>query len=139
MAAPAPARATVPARVPTGASVRSPVATLFPDDPIPALGEASLPGVRPVVSVSTAPAMSARSSSRRESRKDITAGEEATSGGTPLASRRPGLADVGFHACLLFDAPVPATAGLGISVLTVVVTREEQLVWRHGHTEAIWT
>jgi len=69
--------------------------------------------------------MSARSSSRRDSSKDITAGEEATSGGTPLASRRPGLAGFGVHSCLPLDVPVPATAGLGISVLTVVVTREE--------------
>jgi len=69
--------------------------------------------------------MSARSSSRRDSRKDITAGEEATSGGTPLASRRPGLAGIGVHACLPLEVPVPATDGLGISVLTVVVTREK--------------
>ena len=96
-----------------------------PDRPIPALGDANLPGVRPAVSVSTSPAMSARSSSRRDSRKDITAGEETTSGGAPLASRRPGLAGVGVHSCLPLDVPVPATAGLGISVLTVVVTREE--------------
>jgi len=97
----------------------------FPDDPRPALGEASLPVVRPVVSVSTAAAMSARSSSRRDSRKDIMAGEKATSGGTPLAARRPRLAAVGVHSFLPLDVPVPATAGLGISVLTVVVTREE--------------
>ena len=102
-----------------------PVTTRFPDRPIQALGDASLPGVRPAVSVSTAPAMSARSSSRRDSRKDSTAGEQATSGGTPLASRRPRLAGVGVHSCLPLDVPVPATAGLGLSVLTVVVTREE--------------
>jgi len=101
------------------------VTTRFPDRPIPALGDASLPGVRPAVSVSTAPAMSARSSSRRDSRKDSTAGEDATSRGTPLASRRPGLAGVGVHSCLPLEVPVPATAGLGISVLTVVVTRDE--------------
>jgi len=71
--------------------------------------------------------MSARSSSRRDSRKDITAGEEATSGGTPLASRRPGLPGVGVHSCWPLDVPVPATVGLGISVLTVIVTREEPL------------
>jgi len=53
------------------------------------------------------------------------AGEEATSGGAPLASRRPGLAGVGVHSCWPLDAPVPATAGLGISVLTVLVPREE--------------
>jgi len=57
--------------------------------------------------------------------KDMTAAEEATSRGTPLASRRPGIAGVGVHFCFPLDAPVPATAGLGISVLTVVVTREE--------------
>ena len=67
--------------------------------------------------------MSARSSSRRDSRKDITAGEGATLEGTPLASRRPGLAGVGVYSCLPLDVPVPATAGLGISLLTVVVTR----------------
>jgi len=60
-----------------------------------------------------------------DSRNDITAGEEATSGGTPLASRRPGLAGVGVHYFLPLDLPVPATAGLGVSALTVVVTREE--------------
>jgi len=97
----------------------------LPVGPIPALGEASRPGVRPAVSVSTAPAMSARSPWRRDSRKDITAGEEATSGGTPLASRRPGLEGVGVHYVLPLDAPVPATLGLGISVLTVVVSQEE--------------
>ena len=84
-----------------------------------------LPGVRPGVSVSTAPAMSARSSSRKDSRKNITDGERATSGETPLASRPHGLARVGFHSCLPLDVPVPATVGLGISVLTVVVPREE--------------
>jgi len=84
-----------------------------------------MPGVRPAVSDSTAPAMSTRSFSRTDSRKDISAGEEATSGGTPLASRRPGLAGVGVHFCSPFDVPVPATAVLCISVLTVAVTREE--------------
>jgi len=69
--------------------------------------------------------MSARSSSRRDIRKDSTAGEDETSRGTPLASRRPGLAGVWVHSCLLLYVPVPATAGLGISVLTVIVTREE--------------
>jgi len=55
----------------------------------------------------------------------MTAGEEETSGGTPLASRRPGRAGVEVYSCLPLDVPVPATAGLGVSVLTVVVTREE--------------
>jgi len=102
-----------------------PVTTRFPDDPSPTLGEASMPGVRPAVNVWTAPAMSARSSSRRDSRKDMTAGEEETSGGRPLASRRPGLGGVGVHSCLPLDVPVLATAGPGISVLTVGATREE--------------
>jgi len=104
-----------------------PVTTRFPDDPIPALGEASIPGVRPAVNVWTAPAMSARSSSRRNSRKYMTAGEEETSGGGPLASRRPRLAGVGVHSCLPLDVPVLATAGLGISVVAVGT-----LGWRTG-------
>jgi len=69
--------------------------------------------------------MISRTLSRRNSRKERTAGEYETSGGTPLASRRPGLEGVGIHSCFPLDEPVPATAGLGIFVLTVVVTREE--------------
>jgi len=110
---------------PPSLSPPPPVTTRFPDRPISALGEAIRPGVRPVISVSTAPAMSARSPSQRDSRKDISSGEEATSGVTPPASSRPGLARVGVHSCFPLDALVPATAGLGISVLMVVVTREE--------------
>lgn len=74
-----------------------PVTTRLPDDPIPAPGEASVPGVRPAVRVLTLPTMSAGSSSRSDARKDITAGKEAASGGTPLACRRPGLAGVRVH------------------------------------------
>jgi len=84
-----------------------------------------MPGVRPAVNVLTAPAISAQSSSRRDSRKNKTAGEEETSRGTPLASRRPGLAGVRVLSCLPSDVPVLAIAGLGISVLTVFVTQEE--------------
>jgi len=70
--------------------------------------------------------MSATSTSRTDFRKGITAGEEETSGKTPLASRRPLLAEDGVDSCLLLDMPVPATAGLGILVLTLVVIREER-------------
>jgi len=117
-----------PLVLPSGAASSPPpppVTTRLPDGPIPALGEASMPGAGLGVRVLTAPAMSARSSSWRGSRKESTAGEEETPGGTPLASHRPGIAGVGAHSCLPLDVPVPATAGVGISVLTVVVARNE--------------
>jgi len=131
MAGPDTTGTPVPARFPTGPPFRTPsppqppiVTTQLPDGPRQALGEASMPGVQPAARGSTTPSMLTWRSSRRDSRSDSAAGK-ATSGGTPVASCRPELHGGGFNSFLPLEVPVPATAGLDISVLTVAVTRAE--------------
>jgi len=70
--------------------------------------------------------MLTRSYSLTDSREDNTAGKEVTAGGIPVASRRPEQEGRGIHSWLPLDVTVSATAGRGISVLTVAVTRDQR-------------
>jgi len=83
-----------------------------------------MPGVHPAARGSTTPSILTWRSSRRDSRSDSAVGE-VTAGGTPVASRRPELDGGRFNSFFPLEVPVPATAGRGISVLTVAVTRAE--------------
>jgi len=69
--------------------------------------------------------MLVRSSSWIDFRKDSTAGELVALGGKPAASCQPGIEGSVVNLCSLVDVPVPAPAGRGIVLLTVVVTQDE--------------
>jgi len=63
------------------------------------------------------------SSLRSKSKNEGACDEDVTARGTSVASLQIGKEGRGVHSCLPLDGWVPTTWGLGISVLTILVTR----------------